>query len=95
MRVGPGVLRILSWAVLGAGVAGAGVLWATARQTVEVTRRVIGHARLTFQDVEVDVSVERIVLGAACLLVAGFLWALGRVVAEVAERVQTTAGEQT
>ncbi|HEX2031767.1 MAG TPA: hypothetical protein VHL78_10245 [Actinomycetota bacterium] len=81
-------LRLLGWAVLAAGVAGAGWLWATARHAVEVTRRVVGHATLTFRDVEVDVSVERIAAGAASLLLGVFLFALGRVVADLADEVR-------
>jgi multidrug resistance efflux pump len=39
-------LRLLSWAMLVAGAAGAVLLWATAGETVETTRTIVGHATL-------------------------------------------------
>jgi hypothetical protein len=78
-------LRLLSWVVLVAGVAGAVLLWATARETVETTRTIVGHATLRFQDVEVRVSIARIALGVASLVLGAFLWAFGRVLADIAE----------
>jgi hypothetical protein len=78
-------LRLLSWVVLVAGVAGAVLLWASARETVETTRTIVGHATLRFQDVEVRISVTKIALGVASLVLAAFLWAFGRVVADIAE----------
>lgn len=85
MRPGPPALRILSWVVLAAGVGGAVFLWVTAPDTVETTRRIVGHANLSFQDLEVRVSGTRIALGFASLLLGVFLWALGRVVADLAD----------
>lgn len=85
MRPGPPLLRVLAGAVLAAGVAAAVFLWLTAAETVETTRRVVGHANLSFQDLEVRVSGARIALGFAGLLVGVFLWALARVVADLAE----------
>lgn len=91
---GSKTLRFLGWAILAAGVAGAALLWLTARETVEVTRRVIGHATLTFQDLEVEVSVTKIALGAASLLLGIFLWALSRVVAELADQARGRSPEE-
>jgi hypothetical protein len=71
--------------VLVAGVTGAILLWATAREVVETTRTIVGHATLRFRDVDVHVSVTKIALGVASLVVGGFLWALGRVVADIAD----------
>ena len=78
-------LRLLSWAMLVAGAAGAILLWATARETVETTRTIVGHATLRFKDVDVYVSVTKIALGLASLLVGAFLWAFGRVLADIAD----------
>jgi hypothetical protein len=78
-------LRLLSWVVLVASVAGAALLWATARETVETTRTIVGHATLRFQDVDVHVSVTKIALGVASLVLGGFLWAFGRVLADIAD----------
>jgi hypothetical protein len=88
VRPGPTSLRVLAGAVLAAGVAGAVFLWLTAPDTVETTRRIVGHANLTFQDLEVRVSGARIALGFASLLAGVFLWAVGRVVADVAEALR-------
>jgi hypothetical protein len=79
------VLRAMAWVVLVAGLVGAVLLWITAREVVEETRRIVGHATLTFQDLEVRISVLKIALGAAILVLGLFLWALGRVVAGLAE----------
>ena len=62
------------------------LLWISARETVEVTRSVIGHARLTFQDLEVRWSAARIVAGFVSLGLGAYLWAMGRVVADLARR---------
>jgi hypothetical protein len=78
-------LRLLSWAMLVAGAAGAVLLWATARETVETTRTIVGHATLRFKDVDVHVSVTKIALGLASLLVGAFLWAFGRALADIAD----------
>ncbi len=82
-------LRILAWAILVAGMAGAILLWAAAREAVEVTRRIYGHASVTFQDVEVRISVMKVALGFASLLLGAFLWALGRAVADLVPRRET------
>jgi hypothetical protein len=37
------------------------------------TRTIFGHATLTYQDVEVRVSVAKIALGLASLVLGGFL----------------------
>lgn len=79
-------LRRMAWVVLAAGIVGAILLWISARETVEVTRSVIGHARLTFEDVEIRWSVARIAAGVGSLALGAFLWALGRVVADLADR---------
>ena len=85
-------LRILSWALLVAGVVGAIMLWATAREAVETTRRIYGHATVTFQDLETRISVTKVALGFASLLVGAFLWTLGRTVADlVSPRPVSTA----
>jgi uncharacterized membrane protein YedE/YeeE len=78
-------LRLLAWIVLVTGAAGAVLLWATARETVETTRTIVGHATLRFQDVDVHVSVTKIALGVASLVLGAFLWAFGRVLADIAE----------
>lgn len=79
------VLRAMAWVALVAGLAGAAVLWITAREVVEETRRIVGHATLTFQDLEVRISWAKIALGAAALVVGLYLWALARVVANAAD----------
>jgi hypothetical protein len=78
-------LRLMAWVVLAAGAAGAVLLWATARETVETTRSIVGHATLTFQDVEVRISIAKIALGLASLVLGAFLWSFGRVVADIAD----------
>jgi hypothetical protein len=78
-------LRLLSWVVLVVGAAGAVLLVATSRETVETTRTIFGHATLRFQDVEVRISVAKIALALASLALSGFLWALGRAVADLAD----------
>jgi hypothetical protein len=78
-------LRLLSWVVLVAGVAGAVLLWASAREASEMTRTVYGHGTLRFQDVDVHVSLTRIALGVASLVLGAFLWAFGRVLADIAD----------
>ena len=85
MRRPARTLRILSWVVLLAGAGGAVLLWVTAREAVETTRTIYGHGTLRFQDVDVYLSVTKIALGAASLIVGAFLWAVGRAVAEMAE----------
>ncbi len=85
MRPGPSTLRVLSWVVLAAGAGAAVFLWVTAPETVETTRRIVGHANLSFQELKVRVSGTKIALGFAGLLLGVFLWALGRVVADLAE----------
>jgi hypothetical protein len=74
---------VASWAVLVAGLGGAALLWISAREVVEVTRRVVGHATITFQDLEVRISVARVALGVASLVAGFYLWALGRVLADL------------
>jgi hypothetical protein len=74
-------LRLLSWAVLLAGAAGAILLWVSARETSEVTRVIHGHAALTFRDLEVTYSVAKIALGFGSLILGTYLGALGRVIA--------------
>lgn len=39
------------------------MIWLNARETVSITRTITAHARLTFQDIETNVSVFRIFLG--------------------------------
>jgi hypothetical protein len=78
-------LRLLAWVALVVGAAGAVLLWVTARETVETTRTIFGHATLRFRDVEVRVSVGKIALGLASLVLGAFLWAFGRVVADIAD----------
>jgi hypothetical protein len=78
------ILRLLSWVVLVAGVAGAVLLWASAREAVETTRTVFAHGTLRFRDVDVYLSVTKIALGVASLVLGAFLWAFGRVLADIA-----------
>ncbi len=78
-------LRILAWVVLVAGATGAVLLWGTARETVETTRTIFGHGTLRYQDLEVRVSFGKIALGLGSLVLGGFLWAFGRVVADIAD----------
>lgn len=85
------LLRAMGWVALTAGLAGAAVLWLTARELVEETRRIVGHATLTFQDLEVRISWAKVALGAGALVVGLYLWALARVVADVAEVARTRA----
>jgi predicted SpoU family rRNA methylase len=87
MRRPARALRILSWVVLVAGAAGAILLWVTAREAVETTRTIYGHGTLRFQDVDIHLSVTKIALGAASLILGAFLWAVGRAVAGMAEAV--------
>lgn len=79
-------LRWMSWIVLLLGAAAAVLMWVSARETVDVTRSVIGHARLTFEDIEVRWSVAEIGGGVLSLGLGTFLWALGRVVADLTDR---------
>lgn len=79
------ILRAVAWVSLAAGLAGAVLLWISAREVVETTRRVVGHATVTFQDLEVRISLGRIALGLGSLVLGAFLWSLGRVVADVAD----------
>lgn len=51
-----------------------------------MTRSVIGHARLTFEDVEARWSVAKIAGGVVSLGLGAFLWALGRAVADLTDR---------
>ena len=85
-------LRLLSWVVFVAGVAGAVLLWASAREAVETTRTVYAHGTLRFQDVDVHVSLARIALGVASLVLGAFLWAFGRVLADIAETAHVHTG---
>lgn len=53
----------MAWSWLVAGFLGAAMIWLNARETVSITRTITAHARLTFQDIETNVSVFRIFLG--------------------------------
>ena len=79
------ILRVAAWGALLAGVGGAVLLWVSAREVAEITRRVVGHATITFEDLEVRISLARIALGVGSLVLGAFLWSLGRVVAELAD----------
>jgi hypothetical protein len=79
------ILRAAAWAALLTGLGGAVLLWVSAREVVEITRRIVGHATVTFEDLEVRISVARIALGVGSLVFGAFLWSLGRVVAELAD----------
>lgn len=92
MRRRARTLRLLSWVVFVAGVAGAVLLWASAREAVETTRTVYAHGTLRFQDVDVHVSVTKIALGVASLVLGAFLWAFGRVLADIAEPAHDRSG---
>jgi hypothetical protein len=50
--------------------------WLNARETVSITRTITAHARLTFQDIETNVSVFRISMGFVALLLGLTAWAV-------------------
>jgi hypothetical protein len=69
-------VRIVAWSWLAAGFLGAAILWLNARETVSITRTLTAHARLTFQDIETNVSVFRISMGFVALLLGLTVWAV-------------------
>jgi hypothetical protein len=80
------VLRAMGWVALVAGLAGAVLLWISAREVVETTRRIVGHATVEFQDLDVRISATKIALGVGALVLGAYLWALARVIADLSDR---------
>jgi hypothetical protein len=80
------VLRAMGWVALVAAIAGAFLLWISAREVLETTRRIVGHGTVEFQDLDVRISVTKIALGVGVLVLGAYLWALARVIADLSDR---------
>ncbi|HYH27982.1 MAG TPA: hypothetical protein VEA19_04290 [Actinomycetota bacterium] len=78
------LLRPLSWLVLMISFAAATWLLVTSVESREVTRRIIGHASLTWQDEVRAVSWPKIIAGLGALAVGGSLAAGLRSIAWIA-----------
>lgn len=78
-------LRTVAWLWLAAGLVGGAIFWLNARETVTITRTITAHARLTFQDIETNVSVFRISMGFLAVLLGLTVWAVLSAVAFLAE----------
>jgi hypothetical protein len=76
--------RIMAWIALAAGVGLAIACFLLAPAKVTTTERIVGHATITYEGVDIVVRESFILAGIASLVLGAALWALLLVAARMA-----------
>lgn len=82
------VARVMAWVVLAAGVGLAIACFVLAPQKVTTTERIVGHATLTYEGVEIAVRESFILAGIASLVLGAALWSALLLLSRVVDRSQ-------
>ena len=76
--------RVMAWVTLVAGVGLAVACFVLSPAKVTTTERIVGHATITYEGVELVVRESFILAGIASLVLGAALWALLLVAARIA-----------